>query len=57
MTMPTSAMGTVRITAAGSIQLSYCAASTRKTSVIDSAKMKYAWLPISFSWYESPVHS
>ncbi|EXI75817.1 MAG: hypothetical protein AW07_00744 [Candidatus Accumulibacter sp. SK-11] len=40
MTMPTSAIGTVRTTASGSVQLSYCAARTRKTRTIDSAKRR-----------------
>jgi hypothetical protein len=39
-TVPSSAMGTARITAAGVIQLSYCPASTKYTSRIARAKMK-----------------
>ncbi len=38
--VPSSAIGTARITAAGVIQLSYCPASAKYTSRIDSAKMK-----------------
>ena len=38
-------IGTIRITASGSDQLSYCAASTRKTSSTHSGKMKTAVLP------------
>ena len=37
--MPTSAIGTARITASGWNQLSYWAASTRKTRMIERAKM------------------
>jgi hypothetical protein len=48
--MPTSAIGTVRITAAGWLQLSYRPARTRKTSVMERPKMKYDWFPTSCSW-------
>ena len=32
-------IGTIRITASGSVQLSYCAASSRKTKTTEAAKM------------------
>jgi hypothetical protein len=38
-------MGTIRIIASGSTQLSYCAASTKKTNSTQMGKMKSATLP------------
>ncbi len=57
LTVPSSASGTARMTAAGVTQLSYWPARTKKTSSIASAKMKYVELPTSFSWYDIAVHS
>ena len=50
-------MGTTRITAKGSDQLSYCAASTRKTINTDTAKMAIAVLPACTSKNAISVHS
>ena len=52
-----TAIGTIRMMASGSDQLSYCAASTRKTNSTESAKMKIAVLPVARSWKASSVHS
>jgi hypothetical protein len=50
-------MGTTRITARGSDQLSYCAASTRKTNTTARAKKNIAVLP-AWSWRKArSVHS
>ena len=43
-------MGTIRMTASGSDQLSYCAASTRNASSTQSGKTKTAVLPDSRCW-------
>src|SRR5437868_9176398 len=52
-------MGTIRMIAKGSDQLSYCAARTRKTNSTDSGKMKglMGSLAASNSWKVSSVHS
>ena len=50
-------IGTIRMIASGSVQLSYCAARTRKTNSTESAKMKSAVLPVSFCCSASSVHS
>ena len=50
-------MGTTRITAKGSDQLSYCAASTRKTINTATAKMAIAVLPACTSKKAISVHS
>ena len=44
---PRMHIGTTRMTASGSDQLSYCAASTRKTNMTASAKTNMAVLPAS----------
>ena len=61
---PRMAMGTMRNTATGSVQLSYSAARNRKTKISDSRKMPVACPPASFScsdwpdhWYETPSGS
>ena len=56
-TTPRIAKGTEKMIEAGAVQLSYCAASTRKTSVMARAKISTASLPTCFSWNEMPVHS
>ena len=43
-------IGTIRITASGSVQLSYCAASTRNTSSTQSGKTNTAVLPARICW-------
>ena len=43
-------IGTIRMTASGSDQLSYCAASTRNTSTTQSGNTKIAVLPARISW-------
>src|SRR5262249_22696287 len=52
-------MGTIKIIAKGSDQLSYCAASTRKTNSTDIGKMNglIGSLAASISWKVSSVHS
>ena len=50
-------IGTMRMTLSGSDQLSYCAASTRKTSSTQSGKTNTAELPARICWYVSSVHS
>ena len=50
-------IGTIRITASGSVQLSYCAASSRKTNTTEAAKISRPELPASFSCSASSVHS
>ena len=50
-------IGTTRITAKGSDQLSYCAASTRKTRTTASAKTYIAVLPAWSCRYVSSVQS
>ena len=50
-------IGTIRITASGSVQLSYCAASTRNTSSTQSGNTISIVLPARMSWYVSSVHS
>ena len=50
-------IGTIMITASGSVRLSYCAASTRNTNVTASAKAKIAVLPARNCWNASVVHS
>ena len=45
------------ITAAGLVQLSYWAASTRNTRMMASAKITIASEPTCFSWNDMPVHS
>ena len=45
MTEQSKHIGTTRITASGSDQLSYCAASTRNTKTTASAKKYMAVLP------------
>ena len=52
-----SDIGTIRMIASGSDQLSYCAASTRNTSSTHSGKTKIAVLPASCCWYVRSVHS
>ena len=42
-------IGTIRITASGSAQLSYCAASSRNTNTTDAPNTKMAVLPAAFS--------
>ncbi len=49
-------IGTTRITASGSPQLSYCAASTRKTMPTAKAKIHMAVLPAITSRYDMSVH-
>ncbi len=43
-------IGTIRMIASGSVRLSYCAASTRKTSRIASGNTITAELPARISW-------
>jgi hypothetical protein len=43
-------IGTIRITATGSVRLSYCAASTRNTNTTASTKAKVAVLPALLCW-------
>ena len=50
-------IGTTRITASGSFQLSYCAASTRKTKITASAKTPMAVLPAWSCMKASSVQS
>src|SRR5437660_141126 len=50
-------MGTTRMTANGSDQLSYCAASTRNTNTTASAKTKVTVLPAWSCRYVSSVQS
>ena len=50
-------IGTIRITASGSVRLSNCAASTRNTNTTASTKAKAAVLPARFCWNASVVHS
>ena len=57
MSAESTLIGTIRMMAIGSDQLSYCAASTRKTNSTESAKMYTAVLPVCRSWNASSVHS
>ena len=50
-------MGTTRITARGSDQLSYWAASTKNTVTTARAKIHMAVLPACNSWKAISVHS
>ena len=50
-------IGTIRITASGSVRLSYCAASTRNTNTTASTKANMAVLPALICWNASEVHS
>ncbi len=50
-------IGTMRITASGSVRLSYWAASTRNTNTTASAKAKTAVSPARSCWKASVVHS
>ena len=50
-------IGTIRITASGSVQLSYCAASSRKTKTTDSRRRSARCRPPDVSWNASSVHS
>ena len=50
MIVPSTARGTTRITAAGFVQLSYCAASTRNTRMMARANTRMASEPTFFSW-------
>ena len=50
-------IGTIRITASGSVRLSYCAARTRNTNTTASTKANIAVLPALICWKASVVHS
>ena len=50
-------IGTIMITASGSVRLSNCAASTRNTNTTASTKAKIAVLPARNCWKASVVHS
>ncbi len=50
-------IGTIRMTASGKVQLSYCAASTRNTSSTHSGNTIIIVLPARISWNVSSVHS
>ena len=49
-TEPSAPMGTISMTAAGMLQLSYKATSSRNTTTIASAKSLGACAPAAFSW-------
>ena len=57
MIADTMHIGTMRITASGSVQLSYCAASTRNASSTHSGKISVELPRERISWYERSVHS
>ena len=50
-------IGTIMITASGSVRLSYCAARTRNTNTTASTKANIAVLPALICWKASVVHS
>ncbi len=50
-------MGTIRMMASGSDQLSYWAASARNANSTERMKMKIAVSPVERSWKASSVHS
>ena len=50
-------IGTIMITASGSVRLSYCAASTRNTNTTARMKANIAVLPALICWKASDVHS
>ncbi len=50
-------IGTIRMTASGSVRLSNCAASTRNTNTTASTKANIAVLPARNCWKASVVHS
>ena len=50
-------IGTIRMTASGSVRLSYWAASTRNTNTTASTKANTAVLPARCCWKASVVHS
>ncbi|CAM4246336.1 hypothetical protein COSO111634_35820 [Corallococcus soli] len=54
---PIIATGTASMTTKGRAKLSYCAASTRKTNTMPSAKMTSTVLPALFCSRDRPVHS
>ena len=56
-TDPSAPMGTISITAAGMLQLSYRATSSRNTTTMASANSLGAWAPAAFSWKDRAVHS
>ena len=57
MTAPSTPSGTPRITASGTVQLSYRAARHRNTNSTEMAYSSGACAPACFSWYEAPDHS
>ena len=54
---PNTANGTARITANGSVQRSYCAASTSSTITTPTRNTDCDAPPVAFSWNDVPVHS
>ena len=51
ITTPKAASGTTAMTAAGLVQLSYCAASTKKTNTTANRKIRY-WPPEMLAAYQ-----